>query len=74
MGTVSKYLSLISVTMSSSVSNVTLNMSPCSVCTKKKNIDLVLCVAEVTKIIPLSGSSKSFYNKKINVIHIYEKM
>jgi hypothetical protein len=62
-GTVSKYFSFISVTMSSSVSKVILKISPCSVCARKKNIDLVLCVAEHTKIIPLSGSSRSFCNK-----------
>lgn len=48
------------LTMSSSVSRVILKMSPCSVWARKKNMDLVLCVAEQTKIIPLSGSSKSF--------------
>ena len=59
IGTVSKYFNLISVTISSSVSKVILKMSPCSVWTKKKNIDLVLCVAEQTKNMPRSGSSKS---------------
>lgn len=38
----------------------TLKISPCSVCAKKKYMDLVRCVAEQTKIIPRSGSSKSF--------------
>jgi hypothetical protein len=64
-GTVSKYFSFISVTMSSSVSKVILKISPCSDCARKKNIDFVLCVAEHTKIIPLSGSSRSFCKKGI---------
>lgn len=41
----------------------TLKRSPCSVCSRKKNMDLVLWVAEQTKIIPRSGSSKSFWNQ-----------
>lgn len=49
------------LTISSSVSRVTLKMSPCSVWARKKNMDLVLCVAEQTKIMPLSGSSRSFW-------------
>ena len=49
------------LTISSSVSRVTLKMSPCSVWARKKNIDLVLWVAEQTKIMPRSGSSKSFW-------------
>lgn len=48
------------LTISSSVSSVTLKMSPCSVWARKKNMDLVLWVAEQTKIIPRSGSSRSF--------------
>lgn len=47
-------------TISSSVSRVTLKMSPCSVWARKKNMDLVLWVAEQTNIIPRSGSSRSF--------------
>jgi hypothetical protein len=41
IGVVSKYFILISVTItiSSSVSNVHLKISPCSVCSRKKNID-----------------------------------
>lgn len=49
------------LTISSSVSSVTLKMSPCSVWARKKNMDFVLWVAEQTKIMPLSGSSRSFY-------------
>lgn len=35
-------------------------MSPCSVWARKKNMDLVLWVAEHTNIMPRSGSSRSF--------------
>lgn len=69
-GTVSKYFNLISVTTSSSTSSVTLKISPCSVCRRKKNMDLVLCVAEQTKIIPRSGSSKSFWKDEKNLIRM----
>lgn len=48
------------LTISSSVSRVTLKMSPCSVWARKKNMDLVLWVAEQTNIMPRSGSSRSF--------------
>ncbi|TNN71118.1 hypothetical protein EYF80_018638 [Liparis tanakae] len=44
---------------SSSSPKVTLKMSPCSVWARKKNMDLVLWVAEQTNIIPRSGSSRS---------------
>ena len=41
------------------ISNPSLKRSPCSVWSKKKNMLLVLCVADATMIIPRSGSSKS---------------
>ena len=44
--------------------HTTLKISPCSVWTKKKNIDLVLWAAPHTIIIPRSGSSKSFCENK----------
>lgn len=37
-----------------------MKMSPCSVWARKKNMDLVLWVAEQTNIMPRSGSSRSF--------------
>ena len=58
------------LTISSSVSKVILKISPCSVWAKKKNIDLVLWVAEQTKIIPLSGSSRSFQQSQIHNQHL----
>lgn len=61
------YKSKARLTISSSVSKVILKMSPCSVWAKKKNIDLVLCVAEHTKIMPLSGSSKSFCHREQHI-------
>ena len=69
-GTVSKYFSLTSFTISSSVSMVTLKISPCSVWTRKKNMAFVLCEAEQTKSIPRSGSSRSFCNRQVIVSHI----
>ena len=57
-----KYLQKLQVTIDK-YSHPTLKISPCSVCARKKNMLRVLCVAEHTKIIPLSGSSRSFLRR-----------